>query len=658
MFSEMSHISKTRIINITWTENTNKESILKLFTILIIRENKSLFHPMCLMRIWYDELSVLMFSINFMFNNVLKHTVLCLSLIYIQGWYSVSHSHDLSSEIDDESSAHQSFFSCIGYTFNDVHLLELAVTHDSEDLGITSALRGNQRLEFLGDALLEFGLRTALWRNAPESFRAELPSVFPSLSENAALSPICEHIGLDQLAPFPPTSSLHVKSPKRNPLLDAKADRLEALVGALFLDSNNMDVIFSFIERFWFSEAAPHNFRELFTRTSEQVIREQKELGYIFKEKSFLSYALGEKETFGFLGKGLLKFVCADFLYRRFPHLPEGGLTIRINVLLAKKSLPDFPMLKARKGSVFDANALISSIYLDSNLETVTNFIIWHWMDPNKSSEVKEALQKTQHFPISKTRTIISPAITTDTAPKTLLMSLLATLNQNPIFTTYGINSGFQSSVRFDFINTICEIASTKKDAEKLAAEKGLDELAYLGLLESTIPSMLTYPAEFFTKILEIYTRKHFGNDFNYHILAKHALGSKYRLEVQGAELPSVIIEAESIDEAKYKALSVSLYTQFKNMWHTLKTAPSPITTLPEPLKLYDRICSTKLKIKDPDFTITAHSKGIEKISPLLTYEIHLQNFEKILSGQGYSKEIAELDCKLEALSYIKSNTI
>ena len=105
---------------------------------------------------------------------------------------------------------------------------------------------------------------------------------------------------MDKLAAFPPIAALHKKNPKRDSLLDAKADRLEALIGAMYLDGENIEKIFSFIERYWFSDAAPQNFTSLFNSSQEQATKEQEDLGYQFKDSCLLQCTLGGKVPLNF----------------------------------------------------------------------------------------------------------------------------------------------------------------------------------------------------------------------------------------------------------------------------------------------------------------------------------------------------------------------
>ena len=149
----------------------------------------------------------MIFSIRMLKKYVQTTMIGFFLFVCLPAWGSLSEKNEegaLSSKADSISASYSEFSSNSGYHFKNSRLLDLAVTHNSDDLGVTSALRGNERLEFLGDSVLEFGLRVTLWKKAPVSFRGDLPTVIASLAENATLSKICDHIGLDKLTSFPP----------------------------------------------------------------------------------------------------------------------------------------------------------------------------------------------------------------------------------------------------------------------------------------------------------------------------------------------------------------------------------------------------------------------------------------------------------------------
>lgn len=56
----------------------------------------------------------------------------------------------------------------LGYTFSELSLLDAALTHTSYVKGDGKAHEHNERLEFLGDAVLELCVSEYLYRNFPK----------------------------------------------------------------------------------------------------------------------------------------------------------------------------------------------------------------------------------------------------------------------------------------------------------------------------------------------------------------------------------------------------------------------------------------------------------------------------------------------------------
>lgn len=60
----------------------------------------------------------------------------------------------------------ETFMHALGYTFHDPALLQRALTHPS------MGAEDNQRLEFLGDAVLQYVMSDLLFRKHPDEQRA------------------------------------------------------------------------------------------------------------------------------------------------------------------------------------------------------------------------------------------------------------------------------------------------------------------------------------------------------------------------------------------------------------------------------------------------------------------------------------------------------
>jgi len=112
------------------------------------------------------------------------------------------------------------------YRFTDISLLEQALTHRS------ASKNNNERLEFLGDALLSFSIAHELYRLLPDSPEGDLSRARAALVNGTTLAEIGREMNLDtQLIVGP--GELRSGGAQRGSLL---ANAIEALIGAIFLD--------------------------------------------------------------------------------------------------------------------------------------------------------------------------------------------------------------------------------------------------------------------------------------------------------------------------------------------------------------------------------------------------------------------------------------
>jgi len=115
----------------------------------------------------------------------------------------------------------------LGYTFRDQELMLLALTHRS------FAGRNNERLEFLGDAILNFIAGEALFERFPQAREGQLSRLRARLVKGETLAVLAR--GFD-LGEYLRLGSGELKSGgfRRESIL---ADALEALIGAIYLDA-------------------------------------------------------------------------------------------------------------------------------------------------------------------------------------------------------------------------------------------------------------------------------------------------------------------------------------------------------------------------------------------------------------------------------------
>jgi ribonuclease-3 len=116
----------------------------------------------------------------------------------------------------------------LGYQFAKPELLDLALTHSS------AGGRNNERLEFLGDSIINHIIAEAVYRRFPSSREGEMSRMRASLVRGDTLAELGEEL---QLGEYLRLGAGERKSGgyRRGSIL---ADAFEAVVGAILLDSD------------------------------------------------------------------------------------------------------------------------------------------------------------------------------------------------------------------------------------------------------------------------------------------------------------------------------------------------------------------------------------------------------------------------------------
>ena len=120
----------------------------------------------------------------------------------------------------------------IHYRFRQVKLLELALAHSSWANERGCAGESNERLEFLGDAVLELCISQEVFARFPEADEGLLTKVRSRLVKAATLAEVARQVGLGQHLCLGRGEEAQ-GGRGRDGLM---ADALEALFGAVFLD--------------------------------------------------------------------------------------------------------------------------------------------------------------------------------------------------------------------------------------------------------------------------------------------------------------------------------------------------------------------------------------------------------------------------------------
>jgi ribonuclease-3 len=129
----------------------------------------------------------------------------------------------------------------IGYIFRDKSLLQAALTHAS---GAVHRLGSNERLEFLGDAILGAVVCEILFHQYPEYLEGDLTKVKSVVVSRSTCAKLSAELGLQEFLVLGKGMTTHPKIPS-----SLLADVFESLIAAIHLDGGHESAR-QFIERF------------------------------------------------------------------------------------------------------------------------------------------------------------------------------------------------------------------------------------------------------------------------------------------------------------------------------------------------------------------------------------------------------------------------
>ena len=118
----------------------------------------------------------------------------------------------------------------IRYKFNNIELLKTALTHTS--YAYDHEIQSNEKLEFLGDSILEFVSSQYIYKNYPKLKEGEMTKVRATVVCESSLYKVA---GLHDFSDFLyiGKSEQHSKGNKKPAIL---ADSVEAVIAAMYLD--------------------------------------------------------------------------------------------------------------------------------------------------------------------------------------------------------------------------------------------------------------------------------------------------------------------------------------------------------------------------------------------------------------------------------------
>ena len=138
----------------------------------------------------------------------------------------------------------------LGLRFENLHLLVRALTHRSFVNENQNAIEDNERLEFLGDAVLDFVVGAWVYNHFPEMQEGDLTRMRSALVRTDTLAEFARRLDLGSALRLG-RGELASGGRQRDNLLCAT---FEALIGAMYLDAG-IPVVESFVNLYWLISA-------------------------------------------------------------------------------------------------------------------------------------------------------------------------------------------------------------------------------------------------------------------------------------------------------------------------------------------------------------------------------------------------------------------
>lgn len=127
--------------------------------------------------------------------------------------------------------------------FNNPDLFEQALTHKSWVNEHTGVRASNERMEFLGDAILEFVVSKEIYQSFPDKEEGYLTALRANLVNTVNLAEVAKTLSLGEQLYL--SRGEDDGGGRTNPSL--LADTVEAIIGALYIDQG-LDAVYEFIK--------------------------------------------------------------------------------------------------------------------------------------------------------------------------------------------------------------------------------------------------------------------------------------------------------------------------------------------------------------------------------------------------------------------------
>lgn len=137
--------------------------------------------------------------------------------------------HFLKKANSADKSLSKSIRNILGYTPGNISLYHQAFLHKSASLESSNGLKiNNERLEFLGDAILDAVAADYFFRKFPTKDEGFLTEMRSKLVSRVTLNKLSQKMGIDTL--------IQLDNNQQGAFRSSKGDALEALIGAVYLD--------------------------------------------------------------------------------------------------------------------------------------------------------------------------------------------------------------------------------------------------------------------------------------------------------------------------------------------------------------------------------------------------------------------------------------
>ncbi|MBU0678041.1 MAG: ribonuclease III [Verrucomicrobia bacterium] len=133
---------------------------------------------------------------------------------------------------------YRSIEEALGYTFKDISLLETALTHRSFRYEQDQVEKDNQRLEFLGDAVLGLASAAHLFKEHPTHREGNLTRLRSSLTNSKVLARVGSSLELGKYLRLGKGEEQSGGATRPSNIADA----VESILGAIYLDSGMAEV--------------------------------------------------------------------------------------------------------------------------------------------------------------------------------------------------------------------------------------------------------------------------------------------------------------------------------------------------------------------------------------------------------------------------------